>query len=181
MSADKANHNDESLFQGNFLHMRQRGRWEYVHRMNISGIVVIVAVTDQQELVLTEQFRLPVDSNVIELPAGLAGDIEGQEHEPLSEAAKRELLEETGYEAANMEFLTEGPPSPGMTSEIVTFFLATGLKRVHEGGGDHTEDIITHTVPLAEIHQWLEDVQKRGVLLDPKTYAGVYFALKAIS
>ena len=82
------------------LQLVRRGGWEYVERPNVTGIVVIVPVTRDGELVLIEQYRVPVDRPVIELPAGLAGDVPGTEGERLEAAARRELLEETGYRPA---------------------------------------------------------------------------------
>jgi ADP-ribose pyrophosphatase len=138
--------------------------------------VAIVAVTDELRLLLVEQFRIPLLKNVIELPAGLVGDLAGEEHEELATAARRELFEETGYEATEMRWLVSGPSSAGLTSEVVDFFLATGLVRVHAGGGDHHENIVVHEVPLEGIRQWLEERAAIGVLIDPKVYAGLYLA-----
>ena len=152
--------------------------WEYVDRINVCGIVTIVAVTKDDKILLTQQYRLPLDKDVIELPAGLAGDIKGQEKEPLEEAAKRELLEETGYEAGEMLFLTEGPPSAGLTSEIITFFLARDLKKTGAGGGVDGENITLHEIPLGQVHDWLIKAAENGLLIDPKLYAGLYFAFR---
>ena len=124
-----------TIAEGRFTRYVTMDGWEYVERKNVSGIVGIVAVTDDKKWILVEQFRKPVGGRVIELPAGLAGDAPGQEDEPLQEAAQRELVEETGYEAGGFEFLTEGPISAGITDEILTFYLATELKKVSDGGG----------------------------------------------
>ena len=80
-----------------------------------------------EQLVLVEQYRPPLDAHIIELCAGLAGDVPGKEDEPLEDAARRELLEECGYDAEHLEFLTEGPPAQGLCDEFLTFFKATGL------------------------------------------------------
>src|SRR4051812_28799357 len=96
----------ELLCEGKHVRLFRIGHWEFADRVKGSGAVVIVAITPEGNLLLTEQFRLPVNANVIELPAGIAGDIDGQEKEELATAAHRELLEETGYEAKNMSFLT---------------------------------------------------------------------------
>lgn len=120
---------EEILGEGRFLELVRSGRWEFVRRKNISGIVVIVAVTDAKEIVLVEQERPAVGRRVIEVPAGLAGD---QGAESLDEAARRELLEETGYVASSWERLAEAAPSPGLCAEIVTFFRARGqIGRAH--------------------------------------------------
>jgi ADP-ribose pyrophosphatase len=163
------------LFEGRFLKVKKKDRWEYVERCKTSGIVAILPITENQEIILVEQFRVPVNQRVIEIPAGLAGDIEGEEDEALAEAAKRELLEETGYEAERMEYLTEGPPSAGLSTEIVTFFRAHGLKKVSDGGGDGSENIQVHAVPLTELENWIEAKRKEGCLVDYKVYAALYF------
>jgi len=165
----------KSLHKGRFLAMFERGGWEYVDRVGASGVVVILAVTDANELVLVEQHRVPVGASVIELPAGLAGDLPDARDEDFREAARRELLEETGYEAENIEFLCEGPPSAGLTSEIQTLLRATGIRKTGPGGGDESEDITVHTIALDQLDDWLSGAMQRGCLIDPKIYAGLYF------
>jgi len=164
-----------SLHEGAHIHLVRTGRWEYATRPNITGIVYIIAITDEEEVILTEQHRIPVGGKVIELPAGLAGDVTGQETEALELAARRELLEETGYEADRFERLTAGPPSSGITSEVVTLFRARGLRQVGPGGGDANEDITVHKVPLTRVREWLAERQREGFLVDPKIFAGLYF------
>lgn len=165
----------EVLFRGQHLQLLSRNGWEMCERVNTTGVVTIVAVTADRRLLLTEQFRPPLRRRVIEMPAGLAGDISGQENEGLAVAARRELLEETGYECERMDFLAEGPSSSGLTSEIITFFRATGLRWVGPGGGDGTEDIQLHSIPLSWIRGWLRERETAGILVDPKVYAGLYF------
>ena len=164
------------LWKGKFLRIMRLGRWEYAERVNAIAGVVIVAVTKQGNLLLTEQERVPVGKRVIELPAGLAGDTKGNETEELPLAAKRELLEETGYEAGELKWLTAGPPSPGLSSEMITFFRAENLRRVSAGGGEGSEKIIVHEVPLRTCAKWLEEQSSAGLLIDPKVYAGLFFA-----
>ena len=168
------NFSSELLIEGRFLRVRRKDHWEYVERHNTTGIVAILAITDNQEIILIEQLRIPVNRRVIEIPAGLAGDIEGQENEDLAEAAKRELLEETGFEAQGMEYLTDGPPSAGLSTEMVTFFRALGLKKVNRGGCDGTENIHVHVVPLAQLKSWIETKRGEGCLVDYKIYAALY-------
>ena len=167
---------DRVMACGRYMQLVERNGYEFADRINVSGVVVMAAVTDDNELVLTEQYREPHACRVIEMPAGLAGDLAGLEDEALEAAARRELLEETGYEAAEMRFLVAGPPSSGSTSEIVTVYLARGLRRVHAGGGDDSEDIQVHLAPLAGADQWLQAKAREGVLIDPKVYAGLYWA-----
>jgi ADP-ribose pyrophosphatase len=166
----------EVMAAGKYLRLVKRGHWEFADRHTCTGAVAIVAITDERRLLLVEQFRIPLMKSVLELPAGLVGDVAGEEHEELATAARRELIEETGYEAGEMRWLVSGPSSAGLTSEVVDFFLATGLVRVHAGGGDHHENIVVHEVPLAGIRQWLDERAAAGILIDPKVYAGLYLA-----
>lgn len=162
------------IVEATHLRLVRRRGWEYVERIDICGIVAIVAVTADGKLLLVEQYRPPVDGRVIELPAGLAGDIPGEEDESLKTAARRELLEETGYQAKDMVRLFHGPPSAGITSEELTFFFAEGVERVAAGGGDASEDITVHAVPLGDISGWLDEQARQGKQIDVKVYAGLH-------
>ncbi len=160
-------------WEGRFLRVRLDGRWEFVQRTGVSGVVVVVAVTDADEIVLVEQHRPPVGRRVVELPAGLAGDLPGAADEALQRAAE---LEETGFVAREWRWLTRGPVSAGMSDEEVDFFLARGLVRDGDGGGTADEDIEVHCVPLATATAWLETRRGLGRAIDPKVYAGLFFA-----
>jgi len=103
-----------TLYKGRYLSLLEVERWEYASRSNASGVVVLVAVTDQDELVLVEQFRIPVSSTVIELPAGLVGDLDDLDESVLV-AAQRELIEETGYQADQISILMSCPSSAGLS------------------------------------------------------------------
>jgi len=163
------------LYRGKHVDFVTRRKWEFVHRRTVTGIVVIAAVTPEKKILLVEQFRPPVNARVIELPAGLAGDVRGSEREDLAEAAKRELMEETGYAASGWRRLFFGPPSAGATSEVVTFFKATRLQKQGKGGGDAHEEITVHEVPVRTVDAWLKRKTARGMMIDPKVYAGLYF------
>ncbi len=166
----------KELHAGRYLRLVVRNGWEFVERPGIHGIVLVVAVTPADRLLLVEQWREAVAANVLELPAGLAGDAESPAGEPLEEAARRELVEETGWDAAAMERLAVGPPSAGVTSEIVTFFRARRLSKVGAGGGVDGEAITVHEPPLASVEAFLAERQAEGVLVDPKVWAGLWFA-----
>lgn len=163
------------LFEGDYVRLCRVDTWEYAERVNARGAVIIVAVTPAQELLLVEQWRAPMNRPVIELPAGLVGDIVGEEDEQMAVAAQRELQEETGYRAARFEFLTAGPPSAGLAGEVLSFYRAHELTRIGQGGGDESEDITVHAVPLSGLESWLADRHEQGVWVDPKVYAGLYF------
>lgn len=165
----------KTLFDGDFLRLIRDRHWEYVCRNNASGAGFIVALTDQNELVLVEQHRIPLGCPVIELPAGLIGDDPQAAQELPQAAALRELEEETGYRANQAEILCSGPVAAGMTSEMGHFLFLSGLRKVGDGGGVDGENIRVHVVPLASVDQWLKQQTNRGVLVDPRIYVGLYF------
>ncbi len=164
----------EVLFEGRHLTLVKRRGWEFVQRRNITGIAILVAITDEGRVLFVEQHREAVGQIVLELPAGLAGDQTSPE--TAEESANRELVEETGYRAAKLEVLCEGPPSPGLSDEIVTFYLARGLTREGNGGGVDGEDIRVYEVPFAEAYEWLDARRAEGRLVDPKVYGGLSLA-----
>lgn len=165
----------ETLHAGRFLRLMRRGRWEYAERVNPGGAVAIVAVTPAGELLLVEQHRVPLGHAVIELPAGLVGDDAGAAAESWETAAARELEEETGWRAGRFERLTKGPTTAGLSNETVILARARDLERVGDGGGDATEDITVHAVPVPRVADWLGECEKRGLPPDPKVYAGLFF------
>jgi ADP-ribose pyrophosphatase len=173
---EKAKAAPQVLAKGRYLTFLDEGGWEYVTRHGVTGIVVIVAMTEDDRLVLVEQYRPPVHRRVIELPAGLVGDVDGRRAESLRDAAARELEEETGYRATELVALFEGPIAVGVSDETVSFFQARGLTRVGAGGGDDTEDITVHEVPLPELPAFLAAQIAKGVGVDPKIHAGLYLA-----
>ncbi|MCA9257781.1 MAG: NUDIX hydrolase [Planctomycetales bacterium] len=161
------------LYEGHYLALVARGRWEYATRTVKRPAVAIVAITDDRKVVLVEQYRIPVGCNVVEIPAGLTGDVEGAEDEALLVAAQRELLEETGYEADRWTELGFSYSSPGLTDESLMIFLAEGLRRVHGGGGDASENIQVHEVPLDAAVEW---GRQRSAVVDLKLLAGLQLA-----
>jgi ADP-ribose pyrophosphatase len=169
------------LYDGKHIQLVKRDRWEYARRKNLTGIVAIVAVTNDGKLILVEQHRPPVGARVIELPAGLAGDVAGQELEELSAAARRELLEETGYEADGMREVGAGAASAGMSDEIITLFLATGLRKTGTGEGDGSEEITVHEIPITDLQAYLDRKVREGCLIDLKVYAGLFFVISRAS
>jgi len=90
------------------------------------GAVAVVAVNRDNEVLMIRQYRHPVRKFLWEIPAGLL-DVAGESH---LDAAKRELLEETFYEAKNWELLQTFHASPGGNSEQIDIFLATDVHPV---------------------------------------------------
>jgi ADP-ribose pyrophosphatase len=162
-----------TLFNGRYLRLQQRGTWEFAERTNAGSAVIVVAVTPQDKVLFVEQFRVPIGARSIEMPAGLVGDLGAEE--PVEEAARRELLEETGWQAEQIEFLMSGPSSSGMSNEMIAFVRARGLHKVHDGGGDDSEDILVHEIERDAVASWLDSRRRAGYSIDPKLYAGLYF------
>ena len=168
------------LHEGDFLRLIREGEWEYIERNNCRGIVIILAMTDDEKVILVEQYRQPVHKRVIEFPAGLICDDPKHKNESLVTAARRELLEETGYKAGKIVKLLCGPVSSGSSADLVTLVRAYGLKKVSAGGGDSTEAIVVHEVPLRKAEKWLQQMSSREYLIEPKVYAGLFFLTKAV-
>ena len=89
-----------------------------------NGAVCIVALTDDNEIIMERQYRYPFDDVIWEIPAG---KLDKNESDPL-DAAKRELKEETGYTAKNYRFIGEYYGSPANLKEKIYMYIATGLK-----------------------------------------------------
>ena len=157
---------EEITWQGRFITARKRGKWEYVSRARGIRAAVILAIDEQDRVILVEQFRVPLGRSCIELPAGLIGDDAGGEDEDATTAARRELEEETGYRAERMEVLGEFQSSPGMVTESFTLLRAHDLIRVSEGGGTEGENITVHHVPRAEIAERVDEWRAQGLGID---------------
>lgn len=157
----------------------ESAKWFGVTRNTAAAAVVIAAVTDKNELILVSQLRPMLGDETIELPAGLM-DIE---NEGMLETAKRELLEETGYEARELRILVGGPKglpvSSGLTDERLYLVLAMGATKVAEPfTNEGTKPIL---VPLSEAESWLRNIEAEGVNLDYKMFANLALLEKELA
>jgi ADP-ribose pyrophosphatase len=161
------------LAQGNFLSLvKHRNGWEWVERINSAGVVGIAALTPKLEIILVEQFRQPISSNVIELPAGLV-----ELSEKFELAAARELWEETGYQSkGNFKYLATVPSSSGLTSEITAIYLTTGVTKdpIWNPRGTEEQGIKVHVVSLKDIDKFLGKHQRSGTFVDPRVFTALY-------
>ena len=163
----------QTLYEGSWLRLVKIGTWESCERTHGQGMaVIIIAVTPNDEVLFVEQYRVPLGARTIEMPAGLVGD--DHAHDTLQDAARRELIEETGWSPGKVEVLLVGPTSSGMSNERIAFVRARDLAQVGAGGGVDSEDITVHTVPRAQAPAWLMRKQAEGFELDLKLWAGLW-------
>ena len=157
---------EEVMWQGKFVQVCQRGKWEYAGRVGGIRAVVIHAEHDGK-LILVEQHRVAVGGPCLELPAGLVGDYDPSA--TVESTAVAELEEETGFTADRIERLGEYHASPGMLTESFDLVRAHGVRRIGEGGGvAGEEDITVHLVPLGELPAFVAARRAAGVAVDVK-------------
>lgn len=128
------------------------------------GASAIVAVDDDQNVILVRQFRSPIACVLMEIPAGKL-DFKGEDR---LLAAQRELREETGLMASNWVHLTDVVSAPGFCDEVISIYLATGLT-AGEDEPDEDEFLNVVKMPLDE----LVGMARRGEIGDSKTLAGL--------
>jgi len=161
---------EQVRWQGRFITAKTRGRWEYVGRARGIRAAAIIALDEdadgRRHVILVSQYRVPLSRFCLEIPAGLVGDDDGSEDEATSEAAARELEEETGYRAEKLENLGEFYSSPGLVSESFTLLRATGLTRIGEGGGLAGENITVHRVALDDLETFTKRWREAGHAVD---------------
>jgi ADP-ribose pyrophosphatase len=168
------------VYEGKFMNVRMRNNWEFVERKGMTGIAGILAVTNDQKLVLIEQYREPVEKVCVEIPAGLIGDEDS--NEAFLDGANRELEEETGYRAGKMSKIGDYPLSPGLSTEVMTLVLATDLEKVGSGGGDQHEDIKVIEIPLMTAPTEIMKLEEGGKkYIDAKVFLAAYFAYQEIT
>jgi ADP-ribose pyrophosphatase len=158
---------EEIRWEGRFIAAKTRGRWEYVSRARNIRAAVILAI-DHGHVILVEQFRVPLGRRTIELPAGLIGDHDDTADEDAVTAAARELEEETGYRAGQIEAVGEFHSSPGMVTEAFTLFKATALEQVGQGGGVDDEAITVHRVAIDAIQPFIAARRAEGYGIDTR-------------
>ena len=155
----------EVMWEGKFVRLLKRGKWEFASRTNNINAVVVIAEYEGK-MILVDQPRVGPDCRCVELPAGLVGD-DDPNATPETTAIK-ELEEETGFTAERVERLGEFYASPGMLAESFTLVRAHGVRRIGQGGGDEHEDIIVHLVARADIPNFLEQKRAEGMGVDVK-------------
>jgi ADP-ribose pyrophosphatase len=137
---------------------------EHVHEsVQHPGAVAIVPMVDDQRVCLIRNVRTAVGQTLIELPAGTL-----EPNEPPLETARRELSEETGYEAARIEPVCQFFMSPGILNERMHLFVATGLTpgSPHRESGEEIDNLVV---------RWDEALAmcRRGEIQDAKSLVGI--------
>ena len=145
--------NRQVIFSGKFLKVwdstffdkqGKEGHWEWIERQSS---VFVFPVTSDGSVVLIENYRVPLERYVIEIPAGL----KEYDQESDEEVGRRELLEETGYTAQKFTRLRPWPYRSGSSNGLCNGFVATGLQKVREYTGDVTEDITVLEVEMEKL------------------------------
>lgn len=159
----------ETVYRGVFLHMNADkvrlpdGRTTVREYIKHPGAVMMIPLLDNQTVVLVRQFRYPVGRHFIEIPAGKmdAGE------EPLA-TAKRELIEECGYEAKTWQHLTTIHPCIGYSDERIELYLARDLNYVGRAPDDG-EFLEVMPMPLKQALEWVRD----GKITEVKAVIGL--------
>jgi ADP-ribose pyrophosphatase len=155
----------QTMWEGKYIRAMKRGRWEYVSRTNSVGAAVILA-EHEGKVILVEQYRVPVGTRCLELPAGLVGDEEA--HATVESTAIKELEEETGFTCDRVERLGDFQSSPGMVAESFSLVRAHGVRKIGEGGGTEHEEIEVHLVAREDIPAFVAERRAAGVAVDVK-------------
>ena len=162
----------KTVFEGQYLRIVEKvvnGKdgenraWEAIERTNVhgSGAVVIIALTKDGDLLFEKNWRAPIESWVVQFPAGLT-DLEGEGEE---EAARRELLEETGYAATELVPVFLSPLSAALTSTRAMHFFAPDVEFVGRPVGKGIEEIEVVKVPVGKADEFMLNLPE-GVELD---------------
>lgn len=169
----------ESIYTGKIISLQvddvelpngKQGKRELIKH---PGAVAVLAVTDDQKIIMVEQYRKALEKTIVEIPAGKL-----EQGEDPEVCAKRELEEETGYEAAEWSLLTSFYTSPGFADEIVHLYIAKGLtKKENSAALDEDEFVNLMELTLSEAEQLVNDQR----IHDAKTaYAVLYFKLQEV-
>ena len=165
--------NEETMFTAKYLKLVTKnyatengheGVWEMVERTNVPnniGAVVIIPMTRKKELIFEKNWRVPLETPVIQFPAGLI-DKEGESAE---EVARRELLEETGYIADKLMRIIQSPECAVLTPTLVDHFFAPDVEYVGNNDRENTEEIEVIRIPVKECLDFILDVPK-GTMID---------------
>ncbi|ALM57116.1 MULTISPECIES: NUDIX hydrolase [Staphylococcus] len=163
----------ESIYKGAIIDLEvhdielpdgQTSKRELVYH---NGAVAVCAINPDNQVILVRQYRKPAEKTLLEIPAGKL-----EINEERESAAKRELEEETGYIAENLELITEMYGSPGFSNEKISIYLAKDLK-IGEMNLDDDEFIEIETYNIEEITVMLQNKE----IEDAKTIIALQYLL----
>ncbi|MBR5545986.1 MAG: NUDIX hydrolase [Clostridia bacterium] len=164
---------EETVYNGLIIHVNQMqvtlpngnpAKREIVYH---NGGAAVIPIDENENIYMVRQHRVAVDEMTLEIPAGKL-EYRGAD---FRDAAIRELEEETGLRAENVELLTSAFPTPGYCNEILGIFMATGLSQ-HEDHPDPDEFLHVEKLPLKEA----VDRVMTGEFRDAKTVIGILMA-----
>jgi ADP-ribose pyrophosphatase len=163
----------EKVFSGNVISLfledveLPNGKTSKREIIKHPGAVAIIAITDENKIVMVEQFRKALERTIVEIPAGKL-----EKGEEPDACARRELEEETGYECQSLEWLVSFYTSPGFSNEIVHLYIARSLaKKENSAPLDEDEFVNLEELSLDEAMQMIKD-QK---IYDAKTIFAVQY------
>ena len=167
----------EPIFKGRILDVRvdevllPNGKTSTRELIKHPGAVAVIAVTDENKLVLVEQYRKPMEKALVEIPAGKLDAGENPR-----DCVVREMEEETGYACESIEHIISLYTSPGFADEIVHIYLAKGLSKKEDARGlDEDEFVDLLEVTLEEALELIKEER----IQDAKTaYAVQYLQLQ---
>lgn len=164
----------ELVYEGGFLQVKRDlvrlpdGKESYREYIVHPGAVVIIPLLDDGRVLVERQFRYPIGKVVVEFPAGKV-----DKGEDLLACAQRELKEETGYTAAQWEYLCQMHNALGYSDEVLTLYLARELS-AGEQALDEGEFLETFAVEIGDLLEWVD----KGVVTDVKTIVGAFWLAK---
>jgi len=173
-----------TIAEGKFLRIVEKdvsggdgrdGKWETVERTNVhgSGAVVIIALTKDGELLFEKNWRAPIESHIVQFPAGLT-DLAGESEE---DAARRELIEETGYAATELIPVFLSPLSAAVTGTKAMHYFAPNVEFVGRPVNKDIEEIEVVKVPADKADEFMLNLPE-GVELDLRV-PGILWMMKA--
>lgn len=172
MDFEETTINSKTIYTGKILNLRvdevklPDGKISSREIVEHSGAVAIVAVNKKDEVLMVKQYRKPVESVLLEIPAGKLEKGESKEA-----CAQRELMEETGYFANDLKYIMDFYTTPGFSNELMHLFFAKNLV-ARKKEADFDENLILETIPIKQAISKI----KTGEIKDGKTIVGLLLA-----